>query len=168
MVTQLTEKLGSQNLDKLKATAQLWAFGALKIPMLFFIKPRVLRVDTEKTDVLIKLNRKTKNHLNSMYFGTMAAGADVAGGLLAYRLVQEKGKRVSLAFKEFEAKFHKRAEGDTHFICTQGKEIEEFVDEVLAQEERKNKWVDIIAYSEPDMQEPVASFRLLLSLKRKG
>lgn len=167
MVGQVMDKINGQTVDRLKATAQLWAFGALKIPVLFFLKPRVKQVDLDKTEVVIKLNRKTKNHLGSMYFGVLAAGADVAGGLLAYRLVQEKGKKVSLAFKEFEAKFHKRAEGDTHFICTQGKEIEQFVDEVLAQEERKNRWVEIEAFSAPDFQEPVASFRLLLSLKRK-
>lgn len=167
MSQTISEKLNGSTLDRFKATAQLWAFGALKIPVLFFLKPRVLQVDVDKTEVVIKLNRKTKNHLGSMYFGVLAAGADVAGGLLAYRLVQEKGKKVSLAFKEFEAKFHKRAEGDTHFICTQGKEIEEFVDEVLSQEERKNRWVEIEAYSAPDFKEPVASFRLLLSLKRK-
>lgn len=163
----ISENLNGKTLSRLKATAQLWAFGILKIPVLFFLKPRVLQVDIEKTEVMIKLNRKTKNHLGSMYFGVLAAGADVAGGLLAYRLVQEKGLDVSLAFKEFEAKFHKRAEGDTHFICTQGKEIEKFVDEVLSQEERKNRWVEIEAFSAPDFVEPVASFRLLLSLKKK-
>ena len=87
----ISENLNGKTLSRLKATAQLWAFGILKIPVLFFLKPRVLQVDIEKTEVMIKLNRKTKNHLGSMYFGVLAAGADVAGGLLALPTGTGKG-----------------------------------------------------------------------------
>ena len=95
-----------------------WAF--FNVPLLFWIRPKIVELNNERVIVCIPLNRRTKNHLNSMYFGVLSAGADFAGGILAMKLIKESGLNVSLVFKDFNAEFLKRAEGDTHFICEEG------------------------------------------------
>ncbi len=154
--------------EKYRDQAMISLFGLFKVPMIFWIGPKVIKLDEEECIVEIPLKRKTKNHLNSMYFGVLSAGADIAGGLVAMKCISESGKNVSLSFKDFHADFLKRAEGDTLFINKQGKEIREFVKKVIESGERMNMPLIIEAYT-PNFSktEPVAKFVLTLSLKVK-
>lgn len=154
---------------KYRDTALIRLFGLTKVPLLFWLRPKVVELSDKRCSILIPLNRRTKNHLNSMYFGVLACGADAAGGLSAMKHIMQSGKKVSLAFKEFNAKFLKRAEGDVLFNCEQGEEISAFVEKVLASDERQNMPVKIIATCPSiDEHEPVAEFELVLSLKKKS
>lgn len=150
----------------LKETLLLRAFGFFKIPVLFFISPKVVEMTATRCVVEVKLNRRTKNHLNSMYFGVLAAGADCAAGLMAMRQIDESGKKVSLIFKDFHAEFLKRAEGDVLFTCTQGKEITDLVNQAIETKERVKLPVHVTATVPSKLgDEPVAQFVLGLSLK---
>nr|WP_290731600.1 DUF4442 domain-containing protein [Halobacteriovorax sp. JY17] len=167
-MSTLTKNILNRIPSQYRDTAMIRIFGLMKIPLLFWIRPSVIEMNDKRCVVKIPLSRRTKNHLNSMYFGVLAAGADCAGGLAAMKQIENSGKKVSLSFKEFEAKFFKRAEGDTHFICEQGEEISAFVQKVIASDERHHMPVKIIAKC-PDKlgDEVVAEFSLLLSLKKK-
>lgn len=99
----------------LKETWKLRAFGALKIPLVFFCSPRIVEITDDVVEVMIPLTYRTKNHLGSMYFGALAVGADVSGGLLAMNRIVAKGNLVNLIFKDFRAEFLKRPEADVHF-----------------------------------------------------
>jgi acyl-coenzyme A thioesterase PaaI-like protein len=155
--------------ETLKETVLLRGFGLFKIPLLFFISPTVVELTDEKCVVKVPLTRRTSNHLGSMYFGTLACGADCAGGLIAMRLIQTEGQgKVSLIFKDFHADFLKRPEGDTYFTCTQGAEIQALVRKAIESGERENLPVRITATVPSKLgDEPVAQFILTLSLKRK-
>jgi len=136
--------------------------------MLFFISPSVVEMTDEKCVIKVPLTRRTKNHLNSMYFGALAAGADCAGGLMAMRLIQSKGKGVALIFKNFQAEFLKRAEGDVLFTCEDGIEIAELVRKAIETGERVEMPVHVVATVPSKLgDEPVAKFVLTLSLKKK-
>ncbi len=155
--------------EKYRATAMVRLFGLFKIPLLFFIRPKVLHMDDERVEVLIPFNRRTKNHLNSMYFGVLCAGADLAGGLLAMHHCQKKGGKISLSFKDFHADFLKRAHGDVIFRNEDGAEIKKFVEEVLVSGERGNREVNVVATCPEELGDtPVATFTLTLSLKVKA
>ncbi len=155
--------------EKVKQTAYVRLFGLTKIPLIWFISPVVLRLDDEETIVRIPLKRKTKNHLNSMYFGVMCAAADIAGGLCAMKHIQNSGKKISLSFKDFKADFHKRAEADTIFTNCQGPEVKKFIEDVIASGERMNMPVEVVATTPSKFgDEPVATFTLTLSCKLKG
>lgn len=152
-----------------KETLMLRAFGFFKIPLLFFVSPSVVELTSKRCVVKIPLTRRSRNHLKSMYFGALAAGADCAGGLIAMRLIEDGKHKVSLVFKDFTAEFLKRAEGDVHFTCEQGDELRDFVEKVVASGERMNLPVKVVA-TVPSMlgDEPVARFTLTLSLKKKS
>ena len=106
--------------ETLKNQLFVSAWSLKNVPLIFWCRPRIKELSARSTKIVIPLNRRTKNHLNSMYFGVLAVGADCAGGLTAMKIIKESGKNVSFAFKDFQANFIKRADSDTVFECLDG------------------------------------------------
>jgi acyl-coenzyme A thioesterase PaaI-like protein len=157
------------NLETLRETMVVRGFSLFKIPLLFFCSPSVLELSDSRCVVRIPRNRRTQNHLKSLYFGALCVGADCAGGLIAMRAIQKRKAPVSLIFKDFQAEFLKRAEGDTHFTCDDGEAILVAVERAIRSGERENIPVRITAtVPSKSGDEPVARFTLTLSLKKKG
>ena len=144
---------------------KLFLLGLFKIPLIFFVSPRINFISSEKCIVKIKLKRRTKNHLNSMYFGAMAVGADVAVGIHAYYLSESSNCSISLAFKSFRAEFLKRAETDIVFYCEQGTKIKQMIETSKSNQKRINEIIEVNAIDK--MQETVARFQMELSIKVK-
>jgi acyl-coenzyme A thioesterase PaaI-like protein len=141
---------------------------ALKIPVLLFLGSRVLELDDEGCAVEIPLGWRSRNHLGSMYLGALCAGADVASGLVAARLIREGHRNVRIVFADLKADFLKRADGDVVFRCRDGRRIAEAVRSADESGERVTLPTEVVAtvprkYGE----EPVARFTMGLSLKRK-
>ena len=145
---------------------RLWTLA--RIPLLFFLRPSVVEASERRCAVRIPLSRRSRNHLGSMYFAALCAGADLAGALLAMRRIEKSGRKVSLIFKDVQARFHKRAEADVLFVCADGEAIGSLVERAIASAEREELPVTIVA-TVPDKlgEEPVAEFVLTLSLKRR-
>jgi acyl-coenzyme A thioesterase PaaI-like protein len=161
---KLIDKLFSETTRENLALLRL---GLTRIPMLFYVGARVTELSPERMVVRIPLKRRTRNHLNSMYFGALCAGADCAAGVFAMHFMDKQPANISLVFKDFHAEFLKRAEGDVDFICSQGKEIAELVAQAAASEERVERLLDVIAVVPSIGDEPVAKFSLTLSLKKR-
>lgn len=153
--------------EKSRETLALRWFGLTRIPLLFYIGVSVTQVSPECMVVKIPLRRRTKNHLGSMYFGVLCAGADCAAGAFAMYLIRQQPEHISMVFKDFQAEFLKRAEGDVDFICDQGKEIAELVSLAAASSERVERQIDVTATVPSLGNEPVAKFKLTLSLKKR-
>jgi acyl-coenzyme A thioesterase PaaI-like protein len=150
-----------------RETLYLRFFTFFKIPLLYYVSPVVEELNDDTCVVRIPLKRRTKNHLSSMYFGVLAAGADCSGGFMAMRLLQKGGGKTSLLFKEFKAEFLKRAEGDVVFTCNDGPTIRAAVEETARTGERINFPVHVTATVPSKLgSEPVAEFELTLSLKK--
>ena len=147
---------------------QILFFGLTQVPLIFYCRPKVVSISDSKLEIKIKLNRRTKNHLNSMYFGVLAVGADVTGGFLAMRYIQASTSKIALIFKDFKVEFLKRAEGDVHFVCEDGIAIQNLVRAAEETGERQNLPVQIIATVPEISDEPVAKFILTLSIKKKS
>lgn len=144
----------------------LLLLGWIKIPLLAFVRPRIVHLDDREVVVRIKLRRRTKNHLNSMYFGALAVGADVAGGIHAFYFAKKYQRSIAFAFKSMDAQFVKRAESDVRFVCQAGLEIEQAVIQSSEQQTRINLPVTVTAYNESD--EIVAVFTMEISVKAKA
>lgn len=154
--------------EKTRETLSLRLFGLTRIPLLFYVGVTVAELSPERMVVRIPLRRRTKNHLGSMYFGALCVGADCAPGAFAMYLIRQQPERISMVFKDFQAEFLKRAEGDVDFICDQGKEIAELVAQAAASGERVERQVEVIATVPSLSDEPVARFKLTLSLKKRA
>ncbi|WP_199851595.1 DUF4442 domain-containing protein [Brumimicrobium mesophilum] len=141
----------------------LWLLGMFKIPMIAYIRPKLMLLDEHKAQVRIKLKRRTKNHLKSMYIGSLAAGADMAAGLHALYFAEESGVKISFAFKGLKAEFLKRATTDVYFNSDEGQLVKKAFEEAMSTKERVNKWIKVEAKNTNN--EIVAVFDMEISVK---
>lgn len=151
----------------LKATIGMRAWALTNVFLLYFVKPTIVELTSERCVVKIPLNWRTKNHLKSMYFGALCIGADIAGGLMAFEEVRKKGARIAFVFKDINAKFLKRPEGDVHFTNADGAKVQALVDRALATGEREETTVHVSATVPSISEEVVAEFDLTLSIKKR-
>ena len=148
-----------------KLTWMIRLFGFTKVAMIAYCRPSVIYFDDQKLEIKIPLNRRTKNHINSMYFGALSVGADITGGFLALPAIQKSKHKITLLFKDFNAKFLRRAESDVHFICKDGIEVTKLVNKAIETQERQNYTLKIIAKTPKISNDIVAEFNLTLSIK---
>lgn len=99
-----------------KINRTLWLLGLFKIRMIGFVNPKVVEFNEEHLVLKIRLNRRTKNHLNSMYLGALVVGADLAAGLPIAFLARENNIKISLAFKNMSSEYMKRPDSDVFFV----------------------------------------------------
>jgi len=155
-------------LSNLRETLYIRLFGLLKIPLVAHMRPVVEEMTEERCVIRFPLGRRTRNHLGAMYFGALCIGADCAGGAIAMRRIQASREPVQFVFKDFSARFLKRAEGDVLFTCEDGALIRALVDRAAASGKREEATVKVVATVPEKLgAEPVALFELTISLKRK-
>ncbi|MBA3537187.1 MAG: DUF4442 domain-containing protein [Tatlockia sp.] len=144
----------------------LWSFGNFKVPLIGHLRPKLIKLDDKVIVVKLPLGRRSKNHLNSMYFGALAVGADLAGGLHSFYHAKRENIQSSVVFKSFQAQFLKRPESDVFFVCEMGNIVKEMIRESQKTGQRINKPIKIKAYvNYPETPEEVADFTLELSIK---
>ncbi len=162
----ITLSLARENWMLLKETALVRLLG-LRIPMILFTAPRVLRLDADGCDVLIKLGWRTRNQLiGAMYFGALCVGADLAGGLPAAKRMMSRYPKMRLVFGELRAEFLKRADGDVVFKNRDGLRIADAVEQAAASGERVTIPLEVLAFVPKKYgDDPVARFTMTLSLK---
>lgn len=144
---------------------KLFLLGLVKIPLIHFVKPKLITLNDEYVSVRIRLRRRTKNHLNSMYFGALAVGADVAAGIHAFYFSEQMGSKVSFAFKSMNAEFLMRAESHVLFKSNEGQLVKSAMEQSKASGERVNQ--PIIVFAENLSGEQVARFEMVVSVKVK-
>ncbi len=116
----------------------------------------------------IPLNRKTRNHLGSVYFGALAVGADVTGAWIAFDYLARTKKNVSIVFKDLKAEFLKRADGHVHFTCLDGPAVLAAFKQTIEDGQRKNIPLTVTATVPSKYgDEPVATFVMTLSMRYK-
>ncbi len=141
----------------------MFLLGLFKIPLIGYVHPRLLFVDEKTVRVKIRLRRRTKNHLSSMYFGALAVGADIAGGIHVFYFSELAGKKVSFSFKSMKADFLKRAESNVIFESSDGQIIQEAILSSSQSGERVNSIVYVNALNTSN--EIVATFEMGVSIK---
>lgn len=158
----------STRFERWKQTLGLRLTGWLKIPLLGSVRPSVVAWEEDRCVIRVPLRRWTRNHMNSMYFGALAIGADCAAGIMAVDLIRRRQAKVSLIFKSFHAEFLRRPESDVYFICEAGAAIRGLVERVLESDQRMAEMIPLTAAvrTPEGGYEPVARFILELSLKR--
>ncbi len=166
--TQLIRSTIGASFDLVWLTLGLRAFALKNIPLVFLVKPTVLKLNEDECEIKLPLNFLTKNHLNSMYIGVLATGADIVGGLLSMHHIRKSSHKIQLVFKDLRANFIRRPESDVHFICKDGALIKKQIQTAIKRRQRINQELNIIAITPKiSKNKPVAEFQLTLSLKAK-
>lgn len=151
-----------------KANFLFKSFAILKIPMIFFCGAKIVEVDNQKAVIKIPLNYRTRNHLKSMYFGTLAVGADITGGIMAFNIIQEKKLKIALVFKDLKGDFLKRVDRSAFFVCEDGLKISELIEKAINSGQREEEKISVNVYTEyyknPQL---VSQFVLTMSVKKR-
>ncbi len=140
-----------------------------KIPLIAFCSPKIIEMSDTRTVLKIKLGFRTKNHLSAMYFGALAIGSELCIALLAVKKIKDSGVAIDFLFKDYNAQFLKRAEGDVLFICEEAHVVIEQINQAKNSTERINRTMTAYAIV-PSISETerVATFTLTLSVKRRN
>jgi hypothetical protein len=156
-------------MSRFKANFFLKAYGLLKIPLLAFVNPKCVEISPTRSVIKIKLRRRTKNHLNVMYFGALGIGAELSIAITAVASIYESGQKIDFIFKDFKADFLKRCDGDVNFICDEADKVRALIEKVKNSSERLEGTFK--AYSTVPSKsetEKVATYELTLSVKNRS
>jgi hypothetical protein len=156
------------DIESLKTTAMIRFYGVTLNPLVAIVSPTVIEMSETRTILKVPLNRITRNHLKTMYFGALNIGAELSIAALAFKTIRESGRKVDFLFKDFKAQYLKRAEGDVHFICDSNQIVKAQIGEAIGSPERINRTLRAYAIvPSRDASEVVAEFELTLSVRRR-
>jgi hypothetical protein len=165
-ISQFNKSLSALKEVKIKETLFLRSFTFAKLPLLWWISPSVLEISAENTVLKIPLTRRTKNHLNTMYFGALAMGGEAAVAVRTVFYARKRKVKISFVFKDFTANFLRRAEGDVYFISNEGRGVDELIDLAIQTGQRQEKKFSSYAtVPSIDPAQKVAEFTVTLSVK---
>ena len=152
--------------EPIRQKVMLKVWSLLNVPLIHWVRPKIIEMNEDRTVFEIPLNWRTKNHLGSMYFGALAIGADATCGFLAISQLEKSGRPYSLVFKDLQANFLKRAEGDAIFTCNEGEKVGRLVQRALDSLQREEEKLKVVITC-PDClgETPVAEFTMTLSIK---
>lgn len=154
--------------EKLKLTFFINMYGLMKIPLVLFISPRVVESTAQKFVLKVPLSKRVKNHLNSMYFGALAIGAELSIAAAAVVAITESKKKIDFVFKDFKADFLKRGDGDVYFVFEDVESVVQLIQDSIDSPDRLEKKLSGYAYVPGKSQEPVMTYELTLSVRNRS
>lgn len=168
MKTDIKQGIASDNGTDIlwKRTLELWAFTAIKSPMIFFVRPFITHLDDSRTQVLLKLNRKNKNPYGSMYFGSLTVGAEIVPGITVVTSSRQLKIPVSFLVKKFSGTYKLKADSDMIFVSTDNASIKQAIIDSSVEGIAKTLNITVNAYKK-NANDIAASFDMEISLKAK-
>ena len=153
----------------MKPTTMVRLWSLRNVFLLWLIRPSILELTDDRCVVRVPLNWRTRRRdIHAMYLGTLCMGADVAAGLISFKLVMDRKLNMSFVFKDIRGEFLKRADGDVVFTNDDGPMIQAMVAKAMETGERQESTVHVVATVPAKYgDEPVARFELTLSLKKR-
>lgn len=157
------------NIKNLKFTLFVHLYGLMKIPLVLFVSPRVVEAGDKRFVLKIPLGYRTKNHLNSMYFGALGIGAELSIAAAAVAAIAESKLKIDFVFKDFTAQYLKRAAGDVHFICDEVEMVKSLIEEAKTNPDRiERKMKGYAVVPSVSETEPVMTYELTLSVRNRS
>jgi hypothetical protein len=102
-------------------------FNWTKLPMLAIAGIKLKEIDGRKAVVTAPYRWLTQNPFQSMYFAVQAMAAELSTGALALYAVTGRKPSVAVIITHMEARFLKKANGLTAFVCEEGDKLMEVV-----------------------------------------
>ena len=111
-----------------------WKFSFFlisKLPLAYFAGLKIKEIDSQKAIVTAPYNFLNKNPFKSIYFAVLSMAAELSTGILALMHVYKKDKKISMLVIEMQSKFYKKATTEVKFICENGNEISNTIDNAI-------------------------------------
>lgn len=136
------------------------------VPMIEYSKLSIVHLDDQKCIIKMPFISQNKNHVNSMYFGSIAIGTEVAAGILGLHYLERYNLMPLLVFKDISGSFLRRSESDTYFICNDYHSIAQAVKDLIESKGRVNVSVNVIGVTDlNNLDEKISDFKITISIK---
>jgi len=140
-------------------------FLLVKLPAAFFSGVRIIDADETKCEVSVPFKWLTQNPFKSTYFASLAMAAELSTGVLAMMHTYKRKPSISMLITKMEANYFKKAIGKTIFVCEEGKQISDVIEEIIVTGESKSITVKSVGKNKDG--EIVAEFFFTWSFKMK-
>ena len=137
---------------------------SLKTPMLLLLQPKVVEITTKRVVIRLPLTYISRNSWGTIFFGAIAAAADLTGGFHAFE--HGPSKKVGVLYKDCTFQFLRRADGDLHLVCEDGLSVADAIAKADLTGERVNVPVSVAGFCyHHSTSDPVFLSKMTLSLK---
>ena len=141
-------------------------FLCTQLPSAYFSGVRLKDMNEESCTVTVPYKWFSKNPFRSTYFACLAMAAEMSTGLLSLMHINKRTPPVSMLVIKLEANYFKKATGLTAFICNDGKEIRQAIENAIANGEAQTIKAKSVGLNEAG--EKVAEFFITWSFKKKA
>src|SRR5215469_2681930 len=121
----------------LKHPVKFRMFLLSRLPNAFFAGLRIKNVDENFCEVSVPYKWFTKNPFRSIYFACLSMAAEMSTGALCLVHLYERKPPVSMLVVKVESEYFKKAIGKTNFICEDGAQIKEAIEQSVQTGEAK-------------------------------
>ncbi|WP_240676235.1 PaaI family thioesterase [Botryobacter ruber] len=147
--------------------AKMRLFMLSRLPMVYLADVRVAGFTEERATTTIPLKYLTKNPFGSIYFACLSMAAELSTGVLCMMHVFQSVPAVSMLVVHMEADFIKKATGKITFVCEDGKQIREAVEQAKATGEGQTVIATSTGTDEAGKEVARFSFTWSFKVKRK-
>jgi hypothetical protein len=136
-----------------------------KLPSAFFAGVRIKDIDDAKCITTVPYKWFSQNPFRSTYFACLAMAAEMSTGTLGLMHIYKRQPSVSMLVIKLEANYFKKATGITTFTCNDGKEIQQAIENAIANGEAQTITTKSVGVNENG--DAVAAFFVTWSFKAK-
>ena len=149
-----------------KENAALFLY-CLRTPMLLLMRPEVIANSSQSVTIRVPINWFTMNQYGTMFFGAIAAGADLTGGFAAFERAPALG--VQVLYKNFSCVFLRRVDAPLYLTCNDVPAIIRGIEEAHKTGARVNVDVKVNGFNKEHSDvHPVVTAAMTLSLKEES
>ena len=135
------------------------------LPAALFSGVKLQSAGPSRTEITIPYKWFTRNPFRSTYFACLSMAAEMSTGILAMSCVYKRRPSISPLVVAVEGKFIKKATGITCFVCEQGNEIRNVVEEAVTSGTSQS--IRVLSSGFNEKQELVAEFYVTWSFKKR-
>jgi hypothetical protein len=156
---------GKQFLELINNRFKLKLFLLKKLPLALIAGVNLESANPLEAIASIRLKWINQNPSRSIYFAALSMAAELSTGVLAMMHLYGKNLAISMLVVANTAEFYKKATGKITFICKEGKELKETIENSLKTLEPQSITVSSIGIDEKG--NAVAKFTFTWSFKVK-
>lgn len=146
----------------------LWCL--INIRLISYVGVRIIKADKEATIVRLKVNRRTKNHLQSMYMGAQVIGAEIGPIFYAIKYCELNDLKINSEYTSVKAEFLKKTRSKyVYFYFPQAQLVEQALLNAQKTNERQYQDVAICVYDSDDFNDEnlVSRFNFQATFRRR-
>lgn len=140
-------------------------FLLAKLPSAYFSGVRIKSIDENKCEVTVPFKWFSQNPFRSTYFACLSMAAEMSTGALALGHLYKRKPAVSMLVVKTDGEYFKKAVDKTTFICENGSQIKQMIEESIATGEPRTIRAKSIGKNKAG--ELVAEFYITWSFKAK-